>query len=80
MVLLTRYKSSQKAPHTVGYNYVKIFHTPGCGNTSRDYSRQYEPLRAAALTDPLGASTFDSKIFGGVAGVSGAGYSGAYAW
>ncbi|WP_299334416.1 gamma carbonic anhydrase family protein [Haloplanus sp.] len=28
--------------HTVGYNYVKIFDTPGCRNTSRDYSRQYQ--------------------------------------
>ena len=27
--------------YTVGYNYVKIFHTPGCRNPSRDYSRQY---------------------------------------
>ncbi|GGI99661.1 hypothetical protein GCM10008995_06860 [Halobellus salinus] len=29
-------------PDTVGYNSVKIFDTPGCRNTSRDYSRQYE--------------------------------------
>ena len=27
--------------HTVGYNHVKIFDTPGCRNTLRDYSRQY---------------------------------------
>ena len=30
------------APDTVGYNYVKIFDTPGYRNPSRDDSRQYE--------------------------------------
>jgi hypothetical protein len=28
--------------HTVGYNYVKDFDTPGRRNPSRDYSRQYQ--------------------------------------
>jgi hypothetical protein len=27
---------------TVGYNYGNIFATPGWGNSSRDYSRQYD--------------------------------------
>jgi hypothetical protein len=30
------------AVYTVGYNYVRIFDTPGCRNTSRDDSRQYQ--------------------------------------
>jgi hypothetical protein len=30
--------------HTVGYNYVKIFGTPGCRNPSGDYSQQYQKL------------------------------------
>ncbi|GGJ00154.1 hypothetical protein GCM10008995_07500 [Halobellus salinus] len=42
--------------HTVGYNYVKIFDTPGCRNTSRDYSRQYQSrLHGLANRPPAGA-------------------------
>jgi hypothetical protein len=36
--------------HTVGYNYVKIFATPGWRNTSRDYSRQYQNLGESRRT------------------------------
>ena len=32
--------------HTVEYNYVKIFGTPGCRNPSRDYSQRYRELAA----------------------------------
>jgi predicted nucleotidyltransferase component of viral defense system len=32
--------------HTVGYNFVKIFGTTGCRNSSRDYSRQYQKAAA----------------------------------
>ncbi|MBB6645904.1 YqjF family protein [Halobellus ruber] len=38
---------SALALDTVGYNYLKIFDTPGCRNPSRDYSRQYENRSAA---------------------------------
>ncbi len=33
--------------HTVGYNYVKIFGTPGCRDPSRDYSQQYHHAPSA---------------------------------
>jgi hypothetical protein len=36
-----RIRISRKS-HTVSYNDVKIFDTPGCRNPSRDYSRQYQ--------------------------------------
>jgi predicted nucleotidyltransferase component of viral defense system len=42
--------------HTVGYNFVKIFGTTGCRNSSRDYSRQYQQPSQQWLPSAVSAS------------------------
>nr|WP_246403729.1 response regulator [Halobellus ruber] len=51
-----------KGSDTVGYNYVKIFGTPGCRNPSRDYSRQYEEAASDAIS--AGATDYIQKESG----------------
>ena len=46
----TCHRAGLRCPHTVGYNFVKIFDTPGCRNPSRDYSRQYQTFEAGEQT------------------------------
>jgi hypothetical protein len=56
---------------TVGYNYVKIFGTPGCRNPSGDYSQQYQEFPFDRRDGPPGVLGHDRKPrtadqFGGV--------------